>query len=97
LHPSARLLLSGELQRVLPLDDAKLLDAARPKLSDGKVASHPFATVFREAWMAKTLTEAGPVAVAVLRGAHDLKEPLGTARGVEYLRVSVRAMDEVNR
>jgi hypothetical protein len=55
----ARLLVSGELQRVLPLDDARLLDAARPKFRDGNVASKPFAVVFREAWMAKTLTEAG--------------------------------------
>jgi hypothetical protein len=93
----ARLLVSGELDRVLPLDDAKLLDAARPKLSNGKVASNPFAAVFREAWMARTLAEAGPVAVAVLGGAHNLKEPLGTVGGVEYLRVSVRATDEVNR
>jgi len=93
----ARLLVAGELQEVLPLDDAKLLDAARPKLSNGKVASNPFAAVFREAWMARTLAEAGPVAVAVLGGAHDLKEPLATVVGVDYLRVSVRAMDEVNR
>jgi hypothetical protein len=40
----------------LPLDDAKLLDPAWPRLSNGKVASNPFAVVFREAWMAKTLT-----------------------------------------
>jgi hypothetical protein len=97
LGAAARLLVSGELQRVLPLDDAQLLDAAKPKRSNGKVASNPFGAVFREAWMAKTLTEAGPVAVAVLGGAHELKEPLGTVGGVEYLRVSVRAMDEVNR
>jgi hypothetical protein len=93
----ARLLVTGELKRVLPLDDVKLLNAAKPKLCDGKLASNPFAAVFREAWTAKTLTEAGPLAVAVLGGAHDLKEPLGTVGGVEYLRVSVRALDEVNR
>jgi hypothetical protein len=93
----ARLLVTGELQRVLPLDDAKLLDAAKPNLRDGKLASNPFAAVFREAWMAKTLTEASPVAVAVLGGAHDLKEPLGTVGGVEYVRLSVRALGEVNR
>jgi hypothetical protein len=39
LHPSAQPLVSGELERVLPLDDAKLLDAARPKLRDGKPAA----------------------------------------------------------
>jgi hypothetical protein len=89
--------MAGESQRVLPLDDAQLLDAARPKIHDGKVASNPFAAVFREAWMAKTLTEAGPVAVAVLGGAHHLKEPLGTVGGVEYIRLSVRALGEVNR
>jgi hypothetical protein len=93
----ARLLVAGELREVLPLDDAKLLDAAKPKLGDGKLASNPFAAVFREAWMARTLTEAGPVAVAVLGGAHNLKGPLGTVGGVEYLRVTVRAMGEVNR
>jgi hypothetical protein len=36
------------------------------------------------------------VTAAVLGGAHDLKEPLGTDGGVEYLRVTVRAMGEVN-
>jgi hypothetical protein len=37
------------------------------------------------------------VAVAVLGGAHDLKEPLGTVGGVEYLRVTVRSMGEVDQ
>jgi hypothetical protein len=46
--------------------------------------------------MAKVLAEAGPLAVAVLGGAHDLTVPLGAYGGVDYLRVSVRAMSEVD-
>jgi hypothetical protein len=34
---AGRLLVAGELEEVLPLDDAKLLDAAAPVLANGKV------------------------------------------------------------
>jgi hypothetical protein len=87
----ARLLVSGELQCVLPLDDAKLLDAARPRLHNGQVVPDPAAKAKRQDSMAQTLLKAGPVAVAILGGSHDLTEALRQeAAGVEYLLVSVR-------
>jgi hypothetical protein len=35
--------------------------------------------------------------VALLGAAHNLKEPLGTVGGVEFIRLSVRALGEVDR
>jgi hypothetical protein len=47
--------------------------------------------------MAKALLKAGPVAVAILGGSHDLTGALNRkgAAGLEYLRVSVRAHKEL--
>jgi hypothetical protein len=96
LGAAPRLLVGGELQRVLPLDNAKLLQAMDPKRDSGPTWNRIFAPIFREAWMAKTLADAGPMAVAILGGAHDLTEPLGALGGVEYLRVTMRAMGDVD-
>jgi hypothetical protein len=93
----ARLLVTGELRQVLPLDDAKLLDAAKPRLHNGQVVPDPAAKGKRQDAMAQTLLKAGPVAVAVLGGSHDLTEALGRqdAPGLEYLRVSVQAHSDL--
>jgi hypothetical protein len=81
----------------LPLDDAKLLDPAKPRLHNGQVAPNQAAKAARQDAMAKALVKAGPVAVAILGGSHDLTDALNRqgAAGVEYLRVSVRAYKEL--
>jgi hypothetical protein len=93
----ARLLASGELQRVLPLDDAKLLDLAKPRLHNGQVVPDPAAKAKRQDAMAQALLKAGPVAVAVIGGSHDLTDALNRqgAAGTEYLRISVREYKEL--
>jgi hypothetical protein len=93
----ARLLVAGELQRVLPLDDAKLLDAAKPRFHNGQMVPNHAANTAHQDAMAKALLKAGPVAVAVLGGSHDLTDALNRqgAAGLEYLRVSVRAYKDL--
>jgi hypothetical protein len=94
----ARLLVSGELQAVLPLDDAALLDAAKPRLKNGEVVPDPAAKVARQDGMVRTLLKAGPIAVAVLGGAHDLTANVQRVAPpwCEYLRVTVKAYQEVD-
>jgi hypothetical protein len=93
----ARLLVSGELRQVLPLDDAKLLDAAKPRLKNGEVVPDAAAKAARQDAMVRALLKAGPVAVAVLGGAHDLREALASdgGAGCEYMRVNVAVFREM--
>jgi hypothetical protein len=93
----AHLLVSGELQQVLPLDDEALLDAAKPRLKNGEVVPDPAAKAARQDGMVRALLKAGPVAVAVLGGAHDLTDSAQrvASPGSEYLRVTVQAYQEV--
>jgi hypothetical protein len=93
LGHGAQLLVSGELQQVLPLDDAALLDATKPRLKNGEVAPDPAAKVARQDEMVRKLVKAGPVAAAVLGGVHDLVESVQRVAplGCEYVRVMVKA------
>jgi len=70
-----RLLVSGELSDVSPLDEAGLLHAADP-VQGGRIAFDATADEAREDAMARRLMGAGPVAVVVLGGAHDLSDNL---------------------
>jgi hypothetical protein len=76
LGAAARLLAGGELRQVLPLDDAKLLDTAKPRLRNGQVVPNHAAKAARQGGMVRALLKAGPVAVAVLGGSHDLTDAL---------------------
>jgi hypothetical protein len=95
----ARLLVSGELQQVSPLDDAKLLDAAKPRLHNGQVVPDPAAKAKRQGAMAKALLKTGPVVVAVVGGSHDLTDALNRqgAAGIEYLRLTVQSYKDLAR
>lgn len=82
---AVRLLISGDIEEVLPLDDAELLDAARPiggKLDPDKVRARQDAQV-------RAALKQGPFALVVLGGAHDLSESLRNVPGggCEYIRV----------
>jgi hypothetical protein len=92
LHLGAvgRLLMAGEPVRMLPLDDAELLDAARPVTREGKVRLEPVKVRAREGYMVRSALPVRPVAVIVLGGEHDLSESVGRlAPGSEYIRVKV--------
>ena len=99
LGAAAWLLASGELNDVLPLDDERLLDAARPVSPDGMVRFDPGKVAAREAGIVETAMRHGPVAVVVLGGAHDLTEQARRVGGrtCEYIRVTTRRYAEVAR
>jgi len=92
---AGRLLAVKEIEQVLPLDDADLLDRAKPitpsgvKLDREKVAAREDAQV--KAVMAK-----GGFGLIVLGGSHDLSDSvrrLGQGR-CEYIRVTTRRFKE---
>jgi hypothetical protein len=87
---AVRLLVSGRLDAVLPLDDAKLLDAAGPILPGGK--QNYAAVADREATMVTNALAAGPVSVIICVGSHDLSAAvLWADQTAEYIRVATRA------
>jgi len=86
LGAPGRLWLAGELDAVLPADDAKLLDAADP-VKDGKVEFDEAAVRRREDAIVKLLLKQ-PESVVVLGGSHDLTSRLPT--GVRYERLITR-------
>jgi hypothetical protein len=89
-----RLMMLGRLDAVLPLDDAKLLDAAGPVLPKGK--RDPAAVARREqAMVKKALAAAAPVAVITCGASHDLTAAIRAAdNDAEYYRVTVRGFEE---
>lgn len=88
LGAPGRLLMSGELDEVLPVEDAGLLKAANPVQQDGSVRLDEEIIRSREAAIVGHLLEGGPVSVVVLGGAHDLSHSLPTS--CEYIRVRTR-------
>jgi hypothetical protein len=85
---AVRLLMSGQLTEVLPLDDAKLLDAAGP-MADGK--QDPAVVSRREAAMVQKALASGPVAVIICVGSHDLTAEIRKQEPrTDYIRVATR-------
>lgn len=68
------LMRTGELDDVLPLDDAYLMKAANPVKNGFRFDGE--ANEKRERAMARRLTDGGPVAVVILGGGHDLSKDL---------------------
>jgi hypothetical protein len=81
-----RLVVSGRLDAVLPLDDTALLDAASPLRPGGL---DPVALAKREEAMVRRPLADGPVSVIVCGGSHDLTAAFKRqAVECEYLRVT---------
>jgi hypothetical protein len=89
-----RLLMSGRLEAVLPLDDAKLLDAAGPIPPGSK---HDNAAVIqRQAAMVRNALASGRVAVIICAGSHDLGPAIRRQDPyAEYDRVATPGYHEV--
>jgi hypothetical protein len=90
---AARLLMSGELAEVLPLDDADLLDQANPVTPDGQVKHDRDRVRAREDAMVRAVLERKGIVVIILGGNHDLSgsvRRLGQGR-VDYVRVTTQA------
>jgi hypothetical protein len=92
-----RLLVAREVEAVLPLDDAQLLDRAQPVTKGGEVKPDPEQVKARQDAQVKAALESGPVAVIVLGGSHDLSASV-RALGREscaYLRVTTKRYGDV--
>jgi hypothetical protein len=85
---AVRLLVTGHLKVVLPLDDAELLDAAGP-MANGKQDRDAMAR--RDAAMVKRALASGPVAVIICGGSHDLTAEIRKQDPrADYIRVKTR-------
>jgi hypothetical protein len=93
---AGRLLVSGELEEVLPLDDAKLLDAAGPVVASGKVTFDAAKVAARQDAMVQRALAKDHAAVIVLGGSHDLTDNVRgiVGEGCEYIRVTGHAVRE---
>jgi hypothetical protein len=80
-----RLMLADEFEEVLPIEDDEVLEAANPVGSDGTVQFDPEVNERREDAIVRNLLSAGPVAVVVLGGGHDLSD--NVPEDCEYVRV----------
>jgi len=93
---AGRLLIAGEIDDVLPLDDGKLLDAANPVRPDGSVQLDPEGLRARQDAQVQAIVRREVVAVIILGGAHDLSPSIRSARPdrSEYLRVTTKRFRE---
>ena len=93
------LTLSGEIEEVLPLDDANLLEKAKPISPDGQVKVDQDRFTARHDAQVKAVLAHGPFALIVLGGGHDLAESVRRLSGgsCEYLRITTRRYGEVAR
>jgi hypothetical protein len=90
----AVLACSGVPVDALPLDDEEALEAATPKIMDGKPVIDARLKRARQEAMVKLLPETG-LAVIVLGAGHDLGPVLGD--GTEYIRVELAAVRDAMR
>jgi hypothetical protein len=96
LGTAGRLLMSGEIEEALPLDDAKLLDEARPIGPDGRFRLDPAKLSARHSGQVRAALKDGTFALVILGGAHDLSESVRRHAGglCEYLRVTTGGYQE---
>jgi hypothetical protein len=99
LGAAVRLMVAGDLAEVLPLDDAGLLDAAKPAQVDGRLVFDKDKVKEREEAMVKNALAKDAVAVIILGGSHDLTASVQRVGPpwTEYLRVTVKAYQELAR
>jgi|GEM_PF-1343031 len=93
---AGRLLISGELEDVLPLEADGALEKANPVSPSGDVKIDPVKIEVRHDAQVKTAMKEGPVAAIVLGGAHDLSASIQRRGGdCEYLRVTTKRFREM--
>jgi hypothetical protein len=92
-----RLLIAGELEDVLPLEDAAALEQAKPITPSGKMKHDPQKIEARHDAQVRAVMKEGPVAVIVLGGSHDLTGSIQRIGGgkCEYLRVTTKRFKEI--
>ena len=93
---AGRLLISGELEDVLPLEDADALKKAKPISPSGGVKLDPVKIEALHGAQVKVALKETQVAVIVLGGAHDPSESVRRIGGnCEYLRVTTKRYREI--
>jgi hypothetical protein len=97
LGAPGRLLIAGEIDEVLPLDDADLLDRANPVMPEGRIRLDKEKVKARNDAHVKAVMDGGGFGLIVLGGAHDLSDSvrrLGQGR-CEYIRVTTKRFREI--
>jgi hypothetical protein len=84
--------MSGEALEVSPLDNAKLLDEAKPISPDGRFCLDAAKLSARHDGQVQAALKGGPFALVILGGAHDLTQSVRRYVGgpCEYMRVTTR-------
>ena len=96
LGPAGRLLITGDIEEVLALDDERLLDLAKPITPGGRVKIDADKVRQREDAQVRAALDDGPFSLIVLGGGHD---PSGSIRRVaggycEYIKVTTKMYRE---
>jgi hypothetical protein len=94
---AAKLAMHGSVE-VLPLEDQKLLEQAKPVRPDGSVKLDTKKVEARHDAQVKGAMESGPVSVLILGGSHDLSASVRKLGGgtTEYLRVTLKKYREIS-
>lgn len=89
---AGQLYVAGEIEEVVPLDDAELLQRANPVAEDGGVKLDKEVIEARQDAQARAMIEDGKFALAILGGAHDLSDNLARLTGgtCEYITVTTQ-------
>lgn len=88
---AGRLLASGELQAILPLEDQLALEEAKPITVAGAVRSDRQKIKVRRDAMVRRALQTSGVAVLILGGSHDLSESVrAQSRPCEYVRITTK-------
>ena len=93
---AGRLLVSGELEDVLPLEDEEPLNAANPVTADGQVRFDALKVQTRHDAIVKNVMKEGSFGLMIVGGDHDLSENvrrLGEGK-CEYVRVTTKRFRE---
>lgn len=95
LHIGAagRLLVAGEIDEVLPLEDSVLHDQADP-ISGNKIRFDRDKVRAREDAQVKAVLDKGPFGLIILGGAHDLSDSVRQHPGCEYIQVTTKRFKE---
>ena len=92
---AGRLLISGELEEVLPLEEDGAMEHANPITPNGTVRHEESKLEARHDAQLRVLAKESPVVVIVLGGAHDLTGSVRRAgNGWECLRVTTQRFNE---
>ena len=92
---AGRLLISGELEEVLPLEEDGAMEHANPITPNGTVRHEENKLEARHDAQLRELAKAGPVCVIVLGGAHDLTSSIRRAgNDWEYIQMTTREYRE---